>query len=247
MPQPGPTRHATDLPSRGRLAIVRGIALVAALHSTLVLVWVMPTNPIRDAIGPRVVERYIDNEIVPFEQSWSVFAPTPRRAGENVVVRARLGATGSTTEWFDITADEDERISHLPNPSRFHSVTRRLGGIANERIPELTDAQLNVMRSPAPSTREMSRLPGDYVVVDDLLTRFGSMYAIARWGDGVSSVQIRVGHRLVPPFAQRNRVAFEDVPFTYQRLGWRTVVRGDAAAQAAFDGYVERASRTGSE
>jgi len=64
------------------------------------MVWVMPTNPIRDAIGKERVEQYINNGILPFEQNWAVFAPTPRRAGESVQVRAQLGDSGTTTEWF---------------------------------------------------------------------------------------------------------------------------------------------------
>jgi hypothetical protein len=245
MPEPTPSRHATEVPSAGRRAVVLAIAVVFAIHSVLILVWVMPTNPIRDAIGPGVVKGYIDNEIVPFEQNWSVFAPTPRRAGENVLVRAYFGETGRTTDWFDITGDEDDRSSHLPNPSRFHSVTRRLGGKVNDLLPELTDTQRDLVQSDTPARREMNRLPDDYLVVDDMLTRFGSMYAKARWGDGVGRVQIRVGHRLVPAFAKRHSVDLEDVPFTYQTLGWRKVAPGEAAAQAAFDHYVEPASRRG--
>jgi hypothetical protein len=243
MQETAPSRHATDLPSFGRRAVVGGIAVIAVVHSILVMLWVMPTNPIRDAIGNQRVERYIDNGVVPFEQNWSVFAPTPRRAGESVSVRAYLGETGTTTHWFDITADEDKRIRHVMNPSRIHVVTRRLGGDANELLADLSDAQRDLVASDTPSHREMTRrLPGDYVVVDDMLTRFVTMYAIGRWGDGVSRVQARIGHRLVPAFARRHRVDFQDVPFTDQTLGWRRAVRGDAAAQAAFDGYVYRAS-----
>jgi hypothetical protein len=54
-------------------------------------------------------------------------------------------------------------------------------------------------------------------------------------------VQVRVGHRSVPMFARRDRVDFLELPFTYRTIGWRSVLRGDAAAQAAFDDYVERA------
>jgi hypothetical protein len=87
------------------------------------------------------------------------------------------------------------------------------------------------------------RLPDDYVDIDEMLTRFGAMYANARWGDGVTMVQIKVGHRRVPAFAKRHRVDFLDVPFTYRTLGWRTDPGGDASAQAAFDDYVQRAPR----
>ena len=241
-----PTRHATEVPSAGRRAIVLGIAMVFAVHSVLMMVWVMPTNPIRDTIGPGRVDAYVNNGVVPFEQSWSVFAPTPRRGGESVHVRAYDGETGTTTDWYDITADEDERILHVPNPSRIHSVTRRLGGDVNEKFPELTDAQLDLIASDTPSRDELvRRLPDDLVRVDEMLTRFTSMYAAARWGDRVSMVQVRVGHRSVPAFAKRGRVDFADVPFTYRTIGWREVVRGGAAAQAAFDGYVDRAPKAG--
>jgi len=245
MPEDAPTRHATELPSSGRRAVMAGVAALALVHSVLVTVWVMPTNPIRDAIGPGRVDAYINNRIVPFEQSWSVFAPTPRRAGESVQIRAYDGETGTTTEWFDITADEDDRIRHLPNPARIHAVTRRLGGGANEQLADLTDTQLDLVSSDAPSRVEMDRrLPNDYVVLDEMLTRFGTMYAIARWGDDVTMVQVRIGHRRVPTFANRDRADFLDVPFTYRTLGWRKTLRGDAGAQAAFDDYVERASQT---
>ena len=240
-----PTRHATAIPSGGRRAVVWAIAAAAVVHSALVAVWVMPTNPIRDAIGAGRVDAYINNGIVPLEQSWSVFAPTPRRGGENVRVRAYNGETGTTTDWFDITADEDERILHVPNPSRVHTVSRRLGGGANEQLADLTDVQLDLVSSDEPSRREMLRLlPDDYVDLDEMLTRFGTMYAIARWGDGVTMVQIKIGHRRVPAFANRARADFLDVPFTYRTLGWRKALRGDADAQAAFDGYVERAPQT---
>lgn len=247
MPESAPSRHATDLPSGARRVVVWAIAVVAAIHTTLVVLWVMPTNPIRDAIGNDRVEHYMDNRVIPFEQSWSVFAPTPRRADENVSVRAYLGETGTTTEWFDITADEDKRIRHLVNPSRIHVVTRRLGGTANELLAGFSDDQREIVTSDTPSRRGMTRgLPRDYVAVDDMLTRFVTMYAVARWGDGVTMVQVRIGHRLVPPFAKRQRVNLQDVPFTVQTLGWRKAKRGEAAAQVAFDGYVERARWKGS-
>ncbi len=245
MPPFVPTRHATELPTRGRLAVVATIAVLAVVHSVLVTVWVMPTSPIRDAIGADRLAGYINNDIVPFEQSWSVFAPTPRRGGENVQVRAYDGETGTTTEWFDITADEDERILHVPNPSRIHAVTRRLGGSANEELADLTDVQVDLVSTDEPTRREMLRLlPDDYVDLEEMLIRFGTMYSIARWGNSVTMVQIKIGHRRVPAFANRARADFLNVPFTYRTLGWRKALRGDTEAQAAFDGYVDRAWRT---
>jgi hypothetical protein len=175
-----------------------------------------------------------------------VFAPTPRRGGESVLVRAYNGETGTTTDWYDITAEEDDRIRYLLNPSRVHVVTRRLGGGANEQLAALTTSQLDFVSSDNPSRAEMlRRLPDEYVDLDEMLTRFGTMYAIARWGDGVTMVQLKIGHRRVPDFAKRQRVDFLDVPFTYRSLGWRDARRGDAGAQAAFDAYVDRAPSQG--
>ena len=87
------------------------------------------------------------------------------------------------------------------------------------------------------------RLPDDYVDLDEMLTRFGTMYAIARWGDGVSMVQVKVGHRRVPGFAKRARVDSSTSHSRIGRSGGGRRLRGDAGAQAAFDDYVERASR----
>ncbi len=220
------------------------VAVVFTVHSILVMLWVMPSNPIRDAVGDDRVEAYINNGFLPFEQNWSVFAPTPRRADENIQVRAYLGESGTTTAWFDITADEGERIRYLPNPSRIHAVTRRLGAEFNEMLAEYTESQRDLVASDTPSRRTLAgRLTDDYLRVDEMITRFGTMYATARWGDGVSMVQFRVGHRRVPGFGQRDRSELGDVPFTYRNIGWRTALRGNSQAQAAFDGYVEPSAR----
>ena len=80
-----------------------------------------------------------------------------------------------------------------------------------------------------------------YIDNDNMLTRFGTMYATARWGKGVTAVEFQVGHRSVPNFTKRNEINFLDVPFTYYRVGIRKAMPGNADAQAAFDGYVKKA------
>lgn len=238
--------------------MVWAVALIAAIHSFLIMLWVMPINPIRDAVGEQRLVSYINNDYFPFEQSWSVFAPTPRRGGENVVVRAFIGdateGTGKVTDWYDVTADEDARIKYLVNPSRIHSATRRMGGNINSSVPGLTEAQRLQLRgnyvetSPKvlynrliklqPKGRSTSDLTG-YIQNDEMLTRFLTMYATARWGEGVSMVQFRVGHRSVPSYSKRHDVDFRDVPFTYYTFGWRRAIPAPTAdAQAAFDRYV---------
>ncbi|MGI9085935.1 MAG: DUF5819 family protein [Aeromicrobium sp.] len=262
MPEQAPTRHEIDLPSGGRRGVVWAIAVIVALHSFLVMLWVMPVNPIRDAVGQQRLQSYINNDYFPFEQSWSVFAPTPRRGGENVVFRAFIGdpkaGTGKLTNWYDVTADEDARIKYLVNPSRIHSATRRMGGNVNAAVPNLSERQRLLLRgnfvetSPkvlysrlvklSPAGKPTSDVTG-YIQNDEMLTRFLTMYATARWGEGVSMVQFRVGHRSVPNYSKRRDVNFLDVPFTYYSFGFRRAIPAPTGdAQKAFDRYVEDAT-----
>lgn len=262
MDQPEPSPHATSIPSAPRRSIILALVAVAVVHSFLVMLWVMPVNPFRDAVGEKRLNSYINNDVFPFEQSWSVFAPTPRRGGENVVIRAFIGKpgskTGHLTDWFDITADEDQRIKYLVNPSRFHSATRRLGGNVNAAMAQFSLTQKRLVAANFVTTprKELAtylyktNTRGDagklniigYLRNDEMLTRYGTMYATARWGKGVSLVEFRVGHRTVPNYSLRTKVNFLDVPFTYYLVGWRAAMPGNHDAQAAFDGYVKKAT-----
>lgn len=261
MEEPKASPHATTIPPIGRRLVIVAIGVIFAVHTFLVTLWVMPPNPFRDAVGGQNLHSYINNEIFPFEQSWSVFAPTPRRGGENVMIRAYYGEPGSedgrVTEWFDITADEDQRIKYLVNPSRFHSATRRLGGNINSTVGQFSEQQRLVIASAVFTSprRELEKLLlryntkglagraaiKQYLENDEMLTRYGTMYANARWGKGVSAVEFQVGHRSVPNFSKRHEVNFLDVPFTYYRVGIRKAMPGNSDAQDAFDGYVRKA------
>jgi len=260
MAELAPSRHATELPSPGRKGIVWTVVLVAAIHSLLVMLWVMPPNPIREAVGQEGVAKYINNEVFAFEQSWSVFAPVPRRGGENVVVQAFIGdpktGEGKLTNPFDITADEDARIKYLVNPSRIHSATRRLGGNINSSMPKLSAQQQLLTRGnyvetdPKVLYNRMAKLTPTpvgkanvygYSSNDQMMRRYLTMYATARWGKGVSMIKYKVGHRSVPNYSKRKDVNFLDVPFTYYTFGWRKPIPASGDAQAAFDRYVTKA------
>ncbi|MEV7395873.1 DUF5819 family protein [Aeromicrobium sp. NPDC092404] len=264
MEEPKASQHATPIPSIGRRLVIVGIGVVFAIHTALITIWIQPPNPFRDAVGGENLYGYINNDVFPFEQSWSVFAPTPRRGGENVKLRAYYGLPGSddsrVTEWYDITAEEDQRIKYLVNPSRFHSATRRLGGNINSTVGQFNKRQRiliggSLITSPRSKLRQLLEqgntkgLQGkanidQYIDNDEMLTRFGTMYANARWGKGVSAVEFQVGHRSVPNYSRRNEENFLDVPFTYYRIGVRKALPGNADAQAAFDGYVRKAPKS---
>lgn len=261
---PSPSRHATSIPSTSRRAGILLVATLLAVHSFLVLLWVMPSNPVRDAVGNDRVSAYINNDYMSFEQSWSIFAPVPRRAGDNVKVRAMLrgadGRAGRTTAWYDITGDEDRRIMHLVNPSRIHAVTRRLGGSVIDTAAQLNPDQRTLIASDLRTEprRELERRLVEantlgplgrrnidrYLLNEEMLVRFSTMYATARWGKDVKAVELRIGRRSVPRFSIRDDVRFADVPFTYTRVGWRKSTPDERGAQAAFDAYVESAAES---
>jgi hypothetical protein len=259
MTRPSPTRHATSVPSASRRAVIIVVAALLGVHALLVVLWVMPSNPVRDAVGEDRVSAYINNEYVSFEQAWSIFAPVPRRADENVKVRAILGRPedGRRTTWYDITADEDRRIEHLVNPSRIHSATHRLGGSINATMQQLNPGQRRIVAAAAASSTSEDlrrrlveantagsvglKNVGHYLLNEERLVRFGTMYAVARWGEEVSAVEFKVGHRSVPPFGRRHDLHLGEVPFTYSTIGRRTATRSSADAQSAFDAYVTRA------
>ena len=232
--------------------------MLAAVHSVLIMIWVLPDNTLRSAVGPDRLRSYINPY---FEQSWSIFAPTPLRGGENVQIRAYVGdykaGTGKATQWYDITAKEDDKIEYLLNPSRIHSATRRLGADMNSLVIKLNKNQrLLVQGDYAGSPRTDMDKPdlkkdllkantgrsagtiAPYLRTDEMLTRFVTLYATARWGKNVTEIQFRVGHRLVPNYSVRNDVKFLDVPFTYSRFGWREAMPANSDAQTAFDAYV---------
>ncbi|MEH3033942.1 MAG: DUF5819 family protein [Aeromicrobium erythreum] len=261
-PTPQHTRHTTDVPGAGRRSVVWLLTAVVVVHSLLVMLWVMPDNPTRQAVGPQRLASYINPY---FEQSWSVFAPVPRRGGENVVVRAFVGDPdkpdeGKVSPWFDITRDEDQRIAYLVNPSRIHSATRRLGGNINTTMAKFSPQQKLLVRgnyvqdSPSELVKRLEATNRLGVVGDanieqfaenqQMLTTFLTMYTRARWGKDVTMVQYRVGHRTVPNFDLRKQQKFTDVPFTYYVFGWRRTIAVPQDAQQAFDGYVRKAPRS---
>lgn len=76
MTNTAPSPHATTVPSTARRGL---IWTLAAVHSILLMIWAMPDNPLRAAVGPDGLRSYINPY---FEQSWSIFAPLPLRGGE---------------------------------------------------------------------------------------------------------------------------------------------------------------------
>lgn len=222
------------------------------------MLWAAPVNPMRDAVGAERLRAYIYPH---FEQSWSVFAPTPRRVGENFKIRAYVldpeTKKKRVTEWFDITAHEDEKILYDLNPERVQSATRRLAGNINTSMFKFNPTQRRLVQGGyiKTSTSELQKVllspnvgPNaagvpevvSYIRNDEMAVRFVTMYAQAKWGGKILQVQYLIGSRSVPPYSERNKTNFRHVKFNYFSFGWRKPLPGDKDAQDGFDAYVKR-------
>ena len=247
------SHHSAAVPGPVGKGIVGVLAFVAIGHSFFVGLWALPDNPIRDAVGQHRLSGYANPW---FEQSWSVFAPNPRRVDESLAIRAvrtdpRTGEK-QVTAWFDITAHDDKRTILSVNPVRMRSATHRLAGNINTAMATFNLAQQDLVQEgvadsskpvlkmalldPAvgPAAAKPSTITA-YLRNDEMAVRFATMYAESRWGGRIEQVQYRVGHREVPPYA--HRTGFAGVEGDVKTFGWRTAIAGSRDAQAGFDAY----------
>ena len=235
---------------------------LGAVHSFLVMLWVMPANPIRLSVGEDRVEAYIVNPVMPFDQTWAVFAPNPKSAEEVVEVRAFLGnpatGVGKLTDWYPITDVHDARARFLITPPRAHMIPRRIVSSMLRVSSGFTQAQRQILEEgfdaqTLPTLRkalvkgntrgEVGRLAIDeYLRHEVTMRRYFTLYSRARWGPGVTLVQVRYGYRQAPKFADRHEKSMADADVTLTTLGFRPIAdvdRGDA--QQVFDRYVDKA------
>lgn len=247
------------MPSLLRRLVVVTIGVVLAVHTAAITIWIQPPNPFRDAVGGENLYRYINNEFFPFEQSWSVFAPTPRRISDTIRLRAVVEdpKTGqeTRTEWVDVTTLVTRKIKYDITPARIEEATRRIGARINSNMFKFNQEQKLLVQGGylKTSTDKLAEAllaakgdgQGDaneinaYILYDDMLVRFATMYAQAAWDGKVTQIQYKVGYQAVPAYAQRNNVKVNDVRVTWWDFGWRKAQPGSSSAQKAFDSYVK--------
>jgi hypothetical protein len=223
------------------------VCLVLAWHFLATYTWNASPNATRDAIGEQTLTAYM---IPMFGQSWSVFAPNPGSTNQSLEVRATVlnDGTQTETEWFSLTGLSTTRDVQLhPIPSRMY---------LNDYI--LADRYFDSAMAIAENIRD--QVGRDYggdnwgeALRADLLAAIGtpesatvdnfvnyelavaglvSEAAVARWGDGVTKVQVRVVKTPVVPFAERHTDATTEQ--TYFVDGWRTPVRIPGLDTAVF-------------
>ena len=226
------------------------------------MLWVMPANPIRLAVGDDLVTSYIVNPVMPFDQTWAVFAPNPKSFEEVVEVRAFIGdaktGVGRLTSWYPVTNVHDARVKYLITPPRAHMIPRRImtsmlrasGGFApaQQRILEQgfdadTLPTLRTALEQGNASGDAGRAAIDeYLRHEDTMRRYFTFYSRARWDREVTLVQLRYGHRQAPPFGVRHIESMAGAKVTFTTLGFRPVAdAGDGDAQRAFDRYVFKA------
>lgn len=225
-----------------------GLAAVLA-HTFMIAAWVGPSTPVRQAVGNDTLRAYVEPV---FEQSWQIFAPTPRRVAVNLQVRAEYldPASGDPvqTGWVDLVDGEDALIAGNPFPPRMSLAARRVANTLNASMDDMGETQVelvagNYLTTPVATlgARLVDAAEGEtsagavrrYLTHDEAATRLATLYWTYALGDDVESVQYRTGQRYVPTYDPASGAGDIDAAtVTWFDYGWR-------AAPAVSDAEVQ--------
>ncbi len=242
--------------------IAKGVAFflvgLVALHFVATFLWNAPSNPIKESVGDQV-----SGYMRPFfQQNWSLFAPNPVNAEDELRVRAQVEdpQTGevTTTEWEDPTRLEWTLITHDPAPSRASRLTSNLHRRVNTAWDALTDDQQAILGTDyqdmadwrpladdliASQGGETSNRVANIVRADRVTTGYATQFAKALWGEDVVAVQFQLVRTPVPRWDVRFDRPPENPQQTVREFGWRPALVDPNQDEAAFadvmDGLVE--------
>ncbi|MEU0564886.1 DUF5819 family protein [Nonomuraea sp. NPDC005983] len=202
--EPRATRDPrTPLPAWKRRIVVLacvGCALFLVFHFVAIFLFVAPPNPISAMTAP-IVNGYLNPY---FRQNWELFAPDPIDSNTHVLVRAKIrnaGGQESQTGWLDISAPELAKVRGTALPGR---ITRLVGG--GRQL--IADANVKPPGESADNDAEgedgAAQRPPDPLLQAQAVRHMSTILTLAaraRWGDGVTAVQMRISSRLYPRFA----------------------------------------------
>ena len=243
-----PDVHESVRPWQRRL--VTGLALLVAIHSGLLMLWLAPSSPIRDLVGSRNLASYVDPY---FQQDVDTVDPSVQFVDEAFLVRALIKdgtAKAKPTDWVDLTKEDVRDVRFNPNPARVHLIARRLATNLNRSMFALDPEQRKIVRESkardstsvrAAALNKVGDNPAvvqNYMAYDQMATQFASLYATSKWEGTIVQLQFRVGRRSVPEYSKRRDTKIEDVDYLWFSFGWRPRFRGSVEAQAPFDSYV---------
>lgn len=202
-----------------------GCALFLVFHFVAVFLAVAPWNPIYAMSAP-VVDGYVNPY---FRQNWELFAPDPIDYNSHVLVRAKIRDSEGRerqTDWLDISAPELARVRGTAFPGR---IARLVGGgrqlMTDADVqPLTTDAAADASSQSAEAEAEADdgavRRPPDSALQSQAvrhMAAIATLAARARWGDGVTAVQVRVTTAVFPRFADRHNA---DDDTSQADFGW---------------------------
>jgi len=181
------------------------------LHTLVIATWVGPSTPVRTAVDDDRLRSYV---LPVFEQSWMIFAPTPRRVAVNLQIRFEYVDPASDepviTDWVDLVDGEDALIAGNPFPPRMSLAARRVANTLNAAMGDLNDAQLaavagNDLATPSvlgDRIRDVtdagvpSDTIGTYLEHDEIATHLATPYFAAPYPEReLLHVQVRTGVR----------------------------------------------------
>lgn len=213
------------------------VAVIAAIHIVLTMVWVAPSNSIVKEIIPRkTLAVYMEPM---FSQSWSVFAPNPMSGTYHLEVRAALAGAGAPeiTEWVDATAAEYTFKYHQLAPGR----ASKTADILAQRFKDAHDALVSEQKPFVENNyfkddwqeRFKKRLVDNqsskaktstYLRLDRMVTAYATQVAHAVWDGEIERVQFRVTRTAPISFAKRHNPDAKPPKPTVINAGWRGTV-----------------------
>lgn len=232
-----------QVPMVARVAVVVVCALLG-WHFLATYTWNAAPNAVRAAIGQETLQAWM---IPMFGQSWAVFAPNPGSVNQSLEVRAVIDGE-ETTEWYSLTdraTREDVKLHPVPSrmylndyilANRYYDAAlaipvevRDLAG--KEFVGEEWWSQLESTMLEASGVEPDKRI-SDFVLYERTVLGLVTEAAVARWGEGVRMVQVRVVKTPVVPFAQRG-TDFETEVTSFTD-GWRSPLRVDGIDTGVF-------------
>ncbi|MGJ6966337.1 DUF5819 family protein [Streptosporangium sp. G11] len=180
--------------------------------------FVAPRNSIY-AISAPIVDGYINPY---FRQNWELFAPDPVDYDSHVLVRAKVRDSGGgerQTGWLDITAPQLDMVRGAAFPRR---MARLVGGgrqmMADARVQPSGVSGEAEAEAQAAAARE---LPDPTLQAQAVrqMAAIATLAARARWGAGVTAVQVRITTDFHPRFADRNSAG--DAPSHSEFEWWK--------------------------
>jgi len=246
MPAEARSAGRKTIPVAARIMAVV-VLLVLAWHFLATYTWNASPNATRKAIGDSALTAYM---IPMFGQSWSVFAPNPGSVNQSLDVRAVVSKDGkeTTTGWYSLThraATQDIQLHPIPSrmylndfilANRYYDSALAIESSARDT------AGASYLGKDWPSTLQHTMLGALKVETSPAVSTFmdyertvvglASEVALARWGDHVTRVEVRVLKKPVVPFAQRNDKVTPETSYFVD--GWRAVTPVPGTDTAVF-------------